>query len=237
VGIRDWFRRSPAAVEPPTSPGGSVVIVREQVLQPRVGTVARTYVPEREAVYRELWGEPKFVSHEVVPLIPHIDVYVYPPGTRDRGFYTLVTGGMSDLRMQFPEDASPKLGRAELVLYAHEPKEDYIALLRTIAHHPHANAGWMTHGYTIPNGQPPEPLFPGSELCVVLLVEAHLRPEQLLFNELLEIEGDRVELLELLPITERECDLKLQAGSGALLSVFNQNRLSFILDEGRRSFV
>ena len=96
--------------------------------------------------------------------------------------------------------------------------------------------GRAAHGYTIPNGQPPEPLFPNGELSVALLIETRSRSDAFL-SELLEIEGDRVELLELVPITARECELKLQAGCNELLDVFDRHRHPLILDESRGSFV
>jgi hypothetical protein len=42
-------------------------------------------------VCERLWGEPETVIHEVVPLIPHVDVYVHPPGHMGRGYYTDVS--------------------------------------------------------------------------------------------------------------------------------------------------
>ena len=43
----------------------------------------------REKVYEEFFGPPETVSHELLPLVPHIDVFVYPPGHANRPFYTL----------------------------------------------------------------------------------------------------------------------------------------------------
>lgn len=50
----------------------------------------------------------------------HVDIYTFAP-TADRDMSTLVTGGMSDVVQNTPDDwnISP---RAEIMLYCHEPK-------------------------------------------------------------------------------------------------------------------
>jgi len=74
----------------------------------------------REAVYCDLWGPAEKVAHEILPREPHIDVLVHPPRQDGRDFYTLVTSGMSDLRLA-SEPPAPK--RVEMVMYVHEPRE------------------------------------------------------------------------------------------------------------------
>jgi hypothetical protein len=61
-------------------------------------------VAAREQVYADVFGDRFTVSHELLPLVPHIDVYVFEPDDdRGRDFFTLVTGGMSDLPMGVPD--------------------------------------------------------------------------------------------------------------------------------------
>src|SRR5215468_7263799 len=63
----------------------------------------------REEAYEQLFGEAISVSHELLPQIPHIDVYTFKRTfERAEGNQTnhaLVTGGMSDLPMTLPREA------------------------------------------------------------------------------------------------------------------------------------
>ena len=91
-------------------------------------------------------------------------------------------------------------------------------------------------GHTIPNGQPPAPLFPGSELCALLLMPTVLEPDAFLGDHL-TIESDPVNFLWIVPLTRGELDLKLNEGLPALLQRFDEGGLSHVLDEGRASLV
>ncbi len=68
-----------------------------------------TYIEERERVYDEIFGPSKMVYHEVLPLVPHIDVYCRPPNGK-RDFFTFVTGGMSDIPMNSRGGTGDPLG-------------------------------------------------------------------------------------------------------------------------------
>lgn len=236
MGIFDWFqkRRRP---EPEVSPGGSPLLRYggNEFGNPEVGFTEHQFLREREEVYDRFFGKAGTVSHEIVPLIPHLDVYIHPPGHAGRDFYTLVTGGMSDLQMTVPEgyDGPP---RAELVLYVREPKEEYISLLRQFARFPHANLTWFGPGHTIHNGTPPQPLFEDSELNCLAFSESIVRPDQNLHEEL-TLQGDSVRLLWVIPITSAELQLKLDKGFGELLDLFDRVNHPFVLDEKRRSYV
>jgi hypothetical protein len=236
MALKDWFRRPPQG-GPTITPGGSIVTVHQGAYPPpRVGATERQYLAERERAYGETWGEPKEVNHELLPQIPHVDVYIYAPNGADRPFYTLVTGGMSDLPMTFPEGFRRTHGRAELLIYVREPKEEYVAMLRFLAHHPHATGGWMAPGWTMTNGDPPEPILPGSALSTFMVLEPLLLGDSMAM-EGVEIEGDRVQMLWVVPITAAECAVKLEYGVGTLLKLLNQSAPRMVFDEGRPSSV
>jgi hypothetical protein len=199
----------------------------------RVGVSGSKFTEQREAVYQELWGEAESVSHELLPLEPHIDVFLYREEFEERTFFRLVTAGMSDLPMQLPDGEQV---RAELVMYVPKIEESYVEMLRFLAHYPHDNRRWLYFGHTLPNGHPPSPFFESSKLSVALIANSVVARDNQL-NEQLILDGTAVELMCVIPITEAECNLKLERGADALYELFNETKLPFILDERRRSLV
>ena len=149
-----WFNKKKA-------PDGTSIIRHENV-DTELGQIpgAAEFTQLRETAYERLFGRTLSVSHEVFPLMPHIDVYTYKRTQGDKEVYSLVTGGMSDLKMELPRQADEDVPRrVELIFYCSEPREDYIATLRQLAHFPHSSNSWLGHGHTMPNGNPPEPLW------------------------------------------------------------------------------
>jgi len=218
------------------TPGGSEML-RYAEVEPLMGIPPESADRDRkrrERVYDELFGPSETVYHEVGFDLPHVDVYTCPPGYSGRDFYTLVTGGMSDLSMRVPRGVSAN--RAELVMYVSEPKEVYLKILRFLAHFPHDHRTWFGHGHTFPNGQPPQPYFESSVLDTILFLDSIVRPDATL-EQRLKIEKDPVHLLWVVPITTAESELKLQKGTNALLDLFDRYDHPFVLDEKRRSFV
>jgi hypothetical protein len=230
-------RRSTRGQE--VSPGGSTIYRYDHPNSPRYGYAdapTDLYRMRRETVYRSLFGSCETVRHEMIPLIPHIDIYIYAPEAGRRDFYTLITGGMSDLPMNVPDDVADCYRRAELILYVRQPTEAHISLLRFLAHFPHDQRTWIGHGHTIPNGQPPVPLFEGSKLDTMLLCNSILSPDNSL-PRLLTLDDCPVQLLWLIPITTAECNFKLRYGIDRLLEVFDRVDHPFLLEEKRRSYL
>ena len=192
--------------------------------------------PAREAVYQKIFGEALSVSHELLPLIPHVDVYTFRRKSGDQEVYALATGGMSDLPMTLPRGASEMPKRVELIFYCSEPKEEYISTLRWLAHFPHTYKTRLGYGHTIPNGNPPGPLWGGDCLDTILLIPPIVVKDQKLAEEL-TLGGDPVSFLWVVPITGAECNLKLQKGLGPLMELFGQNRHLHIFQPGRKSYV
>jgi hypothetical protein len=230
VGLRDRFRRGERSAS-----GAPILRYPEQSANPRLGVPERQFGEERERLYARLWGSCEVVHHEVVRLIPHIDVYVHEPAA-GREFFTLVTGGMSDLRMKTPRGAGADVARAELVLYVDEPREEYVDVLRRHARLPHDLGTWFGAFHTISNGDPPEPLFDGSELDTVFLCPPLLEPDRSLHEDVL-LDGDPLNLLWLVPVTGAEAALKLERGSDALLALFDEHDHPLVLDPRRSSYV
>jgi hypothetical protein len=190
---------------------------------------------KREAAYATLFGAAEAVSHEMLPLIPHVDVYTVPPRP-DRPFTTLVTGGMSDLPMASPPELGADVRRVELVLYVEAEAPEYVRLLRRLAHFPHDNRTWLHYGHTMPNGNPAEPIFPGGVVDTFFFMDSIVGEDDTL-GERLEWKGDPINLLWLVPITTAECALKLDQGSEALLDLFDRVNHPFILKDSRSSYL
>jgi hypothetical protein len=194
------------------------------------------FTAAREDAYTKLFGEAGTVSHEIVPLVPHIDVYTFPPAQKARGWYTVVTGGMSDLRMTVPARAGAAPRRVELIFYCSEPLPEYVGILRRVAHFPHDKKTWIGYGHTMPNGDPPEPFWGSDVLDTLLFMPTIVGPDNSLPKELV-LDGDPVHFLWLVPLTTPECNLKLVEGFGAILRLFQRNRHPHVFNPARSSYV
>jgi hypothetical protein len=242
MGIRDWFRNSKS----PPPPGGEVSKGGSRMLRysgesfgkSRVGFTDEStleLIKQREKVYGELFGPCDNVLHEMIPFVPHIDVYRHTPSKR-RDFYTFVTGGMSDLPMTAPEELGTDCHRVELVFYAADDRPIYGELLRRMAHFPHDNATWLHWGHTMPNGQPPAPIFDDGPLDSLFFMPSIVRPDSELGKRLLW-QGEPINLVWCVPITTAECNLKLERGADALYDVVERNKHPFIFRGNRESYV
>jgi Suppressor of fused protein (SUFU) len=232
-----WFGRK----KPEMSPGGSVIERHSAkgFMKPRLGFPSERTdgsIKAREEVYGRLFGEAGEVSHELVPQVPHIDVYTYYRRAKD-GSRTcvLMTGGMSDVPMRLPRGAdAPR--RVELILYCTDPEPEYIETMRFLAHFPHNQKTWLGTGHTIPNGNPPGLLWGSKALDTILLLQTVVKRDAELPQQLI-LDGDPVEFLWVVPISTPECSLKLEKGAGAILHLFDEKRHPHVFDPHRASYV
>jgi hypothetical protein len=191
----------------------------------------------REAAYEKLFGKALSVSHEVLPQIPHVDVYTFRRAREGQAVYSLVTGGMSDLRMALPARAAADVPRrVELIFYCTEPRSEYIDTLRWVAHFPHESKSWLGHGHTMPNGNPPAPFWGTPELDTLFFLPPLVKKDQSLPSELL-LEGDPVHFFWIVPLTTAECDFKLKNGFEAMMKLFQQHRHPHVFDPHRKSYI
>jgi hypothetical protein len=222
--------------------GGSTILEYDQSKSDRdmIGIqveLDEKFHDSRENIYDELFGECESVSHEVLPMLPHIDVFIYKPGYQGREFYTLVSSGMSDMAMTLPSDISDEYQRAEIVMYVNEPKDEYINLIRHYARYPHKYKTYFGHGHTIPNGQPAEPFFSKSSLDTIVFIPTILTPDKNFTGIIKEKSGLSVQLLHLTPITTQESEFKLENGTNDLYDLFDENDHSHVINEVRDSYV
>ncbi len=194
-----------------------------------------SFIEAREKAFSSFFGEKFTVSHELAPMVPHLDVYIFKPDSdRDRDFFTLVTGGMSDLPMKSPKPLS--FPRAELILYVEEPKDDYIALLRWLARLVHDQGTWLSSGSTMTNGQPPRPIFAASRLDCYFFLTPPLEPDNSLPQKLV-LENQPVSFLWVIPITSVECDYIRKRGADDFLDILDRKDHPIVLDEERKLYV
>jgi len=137
-----------------------------------------------------------------------------------RPYHTLVTAGMSRTEMQVPPDANAP-HRLELMMTLPEgwnPSDEQsqwpIRLLQSLSKLPRERKGWLGWGHTVPNGDPPQPLAPQTELCGVIIAPSLLVP--VAFYEL-SIDGERVAFYAAIPLYREELELHAREGMAQLL--------------------
>lgn len=241
MGIFDHPGKGRKENVPEVSEGGSVLhrYSAEEWAETRLGIAegAAQSGRIRDEVYQRRFGTPKQVWHEIIPLIPHIDVMEYyrKSKDRDREVCVLVTDGMSDLAMSVPPKVeAPR--RIELIFYCGEPKPVYIETLRFLAHFAHDQKTWIGSFHTIPLGNASKKIMGSAALDTIFLLPPLVRKDQDLAKDLV-LDGDGVEFVWVVPISAAECQLKLAKGSSALLDLFQENKHPYIYDPSRKSYV
>jgi len=127
--------------------------------------------------------------------------------------------------------------RAELAIYTRKaPDEKCVALLRWLAHLIHDQQTWLSPGSTMTNGQPPQPIFPGSVLDCFLFLSSIVQPDNSMPDRLI-LEGEPVELLWVVPISSAECEFIRNRDLNDFLDLLEQNGHPHTLDEKRKSYV
>ncbi|WP_027344883.1 suppressor of fused domain protein [Hamadaea tsunoensis] len=189
------------------------------------------------------FGPVSSVLHEFASHLVGVHIYVVEP-TEERPYRTLVTSGMSERPMTVPEGISP-YAELMLCLPADWPLTDRalrdermswpISLLKQVARLPHEYGTWIGEWHSVPNGDPAQPYAPGAEFAgVVVTPMLHAAPEAHVVDA---GDGTLINLLALVPLHPAEIDLKIRAGTDALIEVLDGGGVSEILDPGRPSLV
>jgi len=197
------------------------------------------FIEQRERYYQKWLGPCLTVYHEMQPILPHVDVYLHGPSKKmKRPFYTLVTGGMSDLRMNTPPGV-PR--RAELIGYLTAPPDPddpeplEVYLMRHLATFPARHDTWFGHGHTVPNGNY-QPFTTDCELTGSLLVVPTFFEDEEFLNGL-TIDGDEVIFLWQVLLTTDELEYKLRHGLEDLFALFSIKQFPPYFDFDRKSIV
>lgn len=242
MGIEDWLRsrKNSDASSSRRGWGGAKLIVdyKGEIGERQIGFSDESTLDlfkQRERAYQELFGEPDIVFHELIPFIPHVDVYRFPP-SENRNYFTFVTAGMSTVPMTVPASVGRECRRVELAFYAAESKKEYAAMLGELAHYPHDYKTWLHWGHTMPNGNPPELIFGSEALDHFFFAPSMVKADDELGRRL-EWEGDPINLLWCIPISSAECQFKLKCGADALCKLLAANEHSLLFSGGRGSYV
>lgn len=225
--IEDYLR-SKGALEDRHTPGYVPHRQRESYLNPILACV------------RGNFGDPEPSSW--LPIVPD-DVPVAIRVVFDHEIAVIFTEGMSAQPMNVPPGAE-WYQYAELVAYLHnwpkDPKDwlqpEYlwpVTWMRRLAQYPFEYNTWLGGPTTIiANGDPPQPLGPGTEMtCWLLLAEKEP------MTRFTMPDGRSVFLYELVPIHTAERDFERNCGMQALLERFAEQKVDQYLDPKRPSAV
>jgi hypothetical protein len=107
-------------------------------------------------------------------------------------------------------------------------------LLQELAVLPHRFGTDLGTGHTVPNGDPPEPYAPDTEMCGVLLFPPVLQPDGF---ESLTVGEREIRFLGVFPLYAAEMNFKLAQGLEALIDRFDAAEVSEALVPRRPSVV
>ena len=177
-------------------------------------------------------GDPATVTADVLHIQP----------INSRPYHTLITAGMSNVAMPVPADVDAP-HRLELMMTlaeswkpgdaADERTHWPVRHLQLLSRIPgEKREGWLGWGHTIPNGDPPRPLAPRTELCGVIIAPSLLVPVS--FYEA-NIDGERVAFYSAILLYREELELQAREGMAALLERLVQNDINDVVDLKRRN--
>ena len=187
-------------------------------------------IEQRENHYTRFLGpHDQKIMHSTDVKIVHVDIYTFAP-TAERDFYTLITGGMSDVPQNIPDDGNCA-PRAELMLYCREPKPWMYSVLKGLAEMPSDFDTFLSYKHTVPNGMP-------------MTADPSLLTGYFFFQPILEtdefspmsVDGDDTDILLLIPITDDEREFAISDGVDKLIDIC-QAQLDPIIDEHRACLV
>lgn len=190
-------------------------------------------------VFADAAPEPRATDATDAPriLVHHV------PATDIRPVHTLITSGVSTLAMAVPPNENAPRHIELMMTMPRQWKFDADSLrqqqwhwpidhLQRLAHVPAANGTWFAWGQAIPNGNPPQPLAPGTKLCGVIIAPSLFVPPE--FYELRA--GSRtVVFFAAIPLYEEELRLRQEQGMEALLAKLLDHGIQDVIDLRRRN--
>ncbi len=205
------------------SPGGSRMLRHEKRTVPARDSSGDGELIDAVSDHMERCVGPiDLVWHEIVSDLVHLDIHWIKPSAA-RPYHVLFTTGMAEAPMTMPEGTEPR--RAELLTVLPPDwklsQEDFkneanfwpLRWLKIAARLPHEYDTWLGPGHTIPNGDPPKPFAPGTNLSGVMMTLPYILDPK---DAILRHQGRDVHLLYMMPLTAAEMGYKLSHGSDAL---------------------
>jgi hypothetical protein len=171
----------------------------------------------------------------------HIDLYVIQPTAQCHDI-RIITSGMSDLPMTVPDGVNaPRYAELMISLPADWKLDEAarqdpawawpLAQLKHAARMPHLNKTALGWGHTLTNGQPPQPLAPGTQQCGAILLAPEGVPEG--FGQLAIDAGKIIHFYSLIPLYREEIELKVAIGAMLLLKRFEKHGITERIDPQR----
>lgn len=226
------FSWKPAAAGPAGAGVGTLAEADYHALRQHL----ETHLGQVHTVWRE-------VDRPNPSLLPLDVLHVVPDA--DRPYHTLVTCGMSSRPMAVPADE--EVSRyAELMVRLPEnwplspealADPDYgwpMWWLKRLARLPSETGGWIGPWHTIPNGDPPAPLWKRVRYVAWLTLPPLFCPEDF---AMLPLADRNVQFWSVLPLYQQELDCKLNRGMAALLDAFAEEGFSDVVTPDRLSAI
>lgn len=193
-----------------------------------------------EAHLEQHLGPVETVGHEIVSDLVHLDIAVVPPA-ENRPYVTLSMMGMSARRMSVPDDVREWVQpRAELMILL-PPDWDLgdpaaywpVGFMKFVGRLPFEYDTWLGLFHTIPNGDPPAPLAPGTLLSGVMVAGPLRLPEALAGLTLPS--GEEVSFYTLVFLTADELAFKVRHGAEPMFPYLEEMAVDELLQPGRPS--
>ena len=108
-----------------------------------------------------------------------------------------------------------------------------VRLLKSLARLPHTYKTWLGWGHTIPNGDPAEAYARDTKLAGSIILPPVSVPSE--FSTLRINESKEITFFAVVPLYPEEMDLKLRAGSEALLEKFDKAGVGDVVDPVRKN--
>jgi Suppressor of fused protein (SUFU) len=224
------------------SPGGSHIYRYKQTTLQTPPAKIR-YLHEITTHITKHLGEISIVFHEEVSDVVHVDVHHVKPNARNP-YHRLITSGMSDLPMRFPEEFKtpyslelivtlPPYWRLDMESFKNEDWYWPVRIIKSIARFPHKYNTWLARGHTLHGSNPPKPYASNTNLQCALLLPSPTVPDDF---DILNLDPDpEIRFLAVVPIYEDELNFKLQFGLEELLEKFEAAGLTDLIDPQRQS--
>lgn len=188
-------------------------------------------IDQREDHYEKFLGKIEDqIMHSTDDKVVHVDIYTFSP-TDARPFYTLITGGMSDMPQFVPHDwnIAP---RAEIMLYTEKPQGWMYNVLKGLAEMPFDDQTFLSYNHTVPNGKP----MTAQHSLLTSYFFTHPILEKDGFTPFL-VEDDFADILLMIPITEAERELAVSQGAETLVELFAEKDFDPVINEHRACLV
>ncbi len=145
------------------------------------------------------------ILHPTKKIYPHMNIYQIAP-TPQKPYWTLITNGMSAVKQNIPLDNKRTSGRTELFMYVVEPQNWMFKLLGGLALTPFAHNNFVhwEHLCCLDDNKIPKK----TGIAHVLYMPPFF--EDISFGNTLYINGDKVDPLWIIPITEPEFEQCLE---------------------------